>query len=200
MPASAPRLVRRLGVVAGLTALMAAPATVAPAADGPAQLSAAAFVPPAGTRQLVAEHLRLAAHERALTRTHRVARRLAAAQEKPLPASRYRARLARRSVRGLLAEQRRLQARLRAHRRTGGAPDVAIPAQLAAIAACESGGDPGAIGGGGSYRGKYQFSYATWSAVGGQGDPAAAPEVEQDRRAALLYARSGPGQWPVCGR
>ena len=64
---------------------------------------------------------------------------------------------------------------------------------------CESGGDPRAIGGGGAYRGKYQFSYSTWAGVGGTGDPAAAPEAEQDRRAAMLYARSGPGQWPVCG-
>ena len=72
-------------------------------------------------------------------------------------------------------------------------PKVAIPPQLASIAACESGGDPSAIGGGGAYRGKYQFSYSTWASVGGSGDPAAAPEAEQDRRAAMLYARSGPG-------
>jgi hypothetical protein len=80
------------------------------------------------------------------------------------------------------------------------APKVAVPPHLEAIALCESGGDPRAIGGGGAYRGKYQFSYATWAAVGGSGDPAAAPEAEQDMRAAMLYARSGPGQWPVCGR
>jgi hypothetical protein len=78
--------------------------------------------------------------------------------------------------------------------------DVAVSPHLQAIAQCESGGDPGAIGGGGLYRGKYQFSYATWAAVGGSGDPAAAPEAEQDMRAAMLYERSGPGQWPVCGR
>jgi hypothetical protein len=71
--------------------------------------------------------------------------------------------------------------------------------QLEAIAQCESGGDPTAIGGGGLYRGKYQFSYGTWHSVGGSGDPAAAPEAEQDRRAAILLARSGTGQWPVCG-
>lgn len=76
---------------------------------------------------------------------------------------------------------------------------VAVPPHLEAIAQCESGGDPTAIGGGGLYRGKYQFSVATWQAVGGSGDPAAAPEAEQDRRAAILYERSGPGQWPVCG-
>lgn len=78
-------------------------------------------------------------------------------------------------------------------------PEVDMPPQLEAIAACESGGDPSAIGGGGAYRGKYQFSPATWAAVGGSGDPAAAPEAEQDRRAALLYAQSGASQWPVCG-
>ena len=76
---------------------------------------------------------------------------------------------------------------------------VAVSPQLEAIAQCESGGDPTAIGGGGLYRGKYQFSVSTWQSVGGTGDPAAAPEAEQDRRAAILLARSGPGQWPVCG-
>ena len=39
----------------------------------------------------------------------------------------------------------------------------AAGSQLEAIAACESGGDPTAIGGGGLYRGKYQFSYGTWA-------------------------------------
>jgi hypothetical protein len=79
-------------------------------------------------------------------------------------------------------------------------PDpVAVPPHLQAIAQCESGGDPTAIGGGGLSRGKYQFSVATWQGVGGSGDPAAAAEAEQDRRAIMLYERSGPGQWPVCG-
>jgi Transglycosylase-like domain len=78
------------------------------------------------------------------------------------------------------------------------ASSVASP-QLEAIARCESGGDPTAIGGGGLYRGKYQFTVDTWRSIGGTGDPAAAPEAEQDRRAAILLARSGPGQWPACG-
>lgn len=78
-------------------------------------------------------------------------------------------------------------------------PAAGTPPELQAIAACESGGDPGAIGGGGAYRGKYQFTPATWQAVGGTGDPAAAPEAEQDRRAAILYAQSGASQWPSCG-
>jgi len=70
---------------------------------------------------------------------------------------------------------------------------------LDAIASCESGGDPTAVSSDGTYRGKYQFDYGTWEAMGGTGDPAAAPEAEQDYRAALLYAQSGSSPWPVCG-
>jgi hypothetical protein len=70
---------------------------------------------------------------------------------------------------------------------------------LDAIGACESGGDPTAVSSDGSYRGKYQFDFGTWESVGGSGDPAAAPEQEQDYRAALLYAQAGSSPWPVCG-
>ena len=76
---------------------------------------------------------------------------------------------------------------------------VAIPSHLAAIAACESGGNPHAIGGGGQYRGMFQMTYSAWSASGGLGDPAAASVAEQVKRAEILYAQAGPGQWPVCG-
>lgn len=70
---------------------------------------------------------------------------------------------------------------------------------LAAIAACESGGDPTAVSPTGQYRGKYQFSRPTWRAYGGTGDPAAAPEAVQDRIAARLYAAEGSAPWPNCG-
>ena len=70
---------------------------------------------------------------------------------------------------------------------------------LDAIAACESGGDPTAVDSSGTYRGKYQFDLGTWASVGGSGDPAAAPEAEQDYRAALLMSRAGSSPWPVCG-
>jgi len=83
--------------------------------------------------------------------------------------------------------------------RKAGSDLVAVPAHLEAIASCESGGDPRAIGGGGAYRGKYQFDMGRWTSVGGKGDPAAAPEAEQDRRAAILYAQAGASPWPACG-
>ncbi|HSS33039.1 MAG TPA: transglycosylase family protein [Solirubrobacterales bacterium] len=70
---------------------------------------------------------------------------------------------------------------------------------LESIASCESGGDPRIVSSDGSYRGKYQFDQGTWESVGGHGDPAAASEIEQDYRAALLYSRSGSSPWPVCG-
>ncbi len=101
-------------------------------------------------------------------------------------------------TRALRRDIRELRERL--VNRYGGAPDVPIPAALAAIAQCESHGNPRAISASGTYRGKYQFSFHTWSTVGGKGDPARASETEQDRRAAMLYRRDGPGQWPVCGR
>ncbi len=74
-----------------------------------------------------------------------------------------------------------------------------IQAHLTSIAACESHGSPTAIGGGGLYRGKYQFSYSTWASVGGRGDPATTHEWEQDYRAAILLTTGGAGHWPVCG-
>jgi hypothetical protein len=104
----------------------------------------------------------------------------------------------RRRTRALRRDIRALRKRL--NDRYGGAPDVPIPSALKAIAWCESRGNPRAVSASGMYRGKYQFSFATWRAVGGEGDPAAASETEQDRRAAILYRRYGPGQWPVCGR
>jgi hypothetical protein len=93
---------------------------------------------------------------------------------------------------------RQLRTRIR-RVRTHLAAVSAVRGVLEQIAACESHGNPRAIGGGGAFRGKYQFTYGTWASVGGKGDPAAAPEAEQDRRAALLLQRTGSSPWPVCG-
>jgi peptidoglycan hydrolase-like protein with peptidoglycan-binding domain len=70
---------------------------------------------------------------------------------------------------------------------------------LERIARCESGGDPTAVSADGRYRGKYQFSRATWRTMGGSGDPAAAPESVQDAIAAKLLAAEGTSPWPNCG-
>ena len=102
------------------------------------------------------------------------------------------------STRHLREANRELRRENRKLRRAA-AKAPATPAHLQSIAACESGGNPGAVDASGTYRGKYQFDMQTWASVGGSGDPAAAPEAEQDRRAAMLYSRAGSSPWPVCG-
>ena len=69
---------------------------------------------------------------------------------------------------------------------------------LASIRACESGGNYSTNTGNGFY-GAYQFTQSTWQSVGGTGNPANASPAEQDKRAAILYAREGASPWPVCG-
>lgn len=69
----------------------------------------------------------------------------------------------------------------------------------AALANCESGGNPRAVDPSGTYYGLYQFSVSTWASLGGSGLPSNASSAEQTTRAELLYERSGSGQWPVCG-
>jgi len=68
----------------------------------------------------------------------------------------------------------------------------------AALAGCESGGNPRAVNPAGYY-GLYQFALSTWYSVGGTGNPVDASPSEQTYRAQVLYQRSGAGQWPVCG-
>jgi uncharacterized protein YabE (DUF348 family) len=68
----------------------------------------------------------------------------------------------------------------------------------AALARCESGGNPRAVNPAGYY-GLYQFSLHTWASVGGSGNPINASAAEQTARAQTLYARGGAGQWG-CGR
>ena len=84
--------------------------------------------------------------------------------------------------------ERRAELRRRRREAFSTLPGGVSLATLAAIGACESGGDPTAVSSDGSYRGKYQFDYGTWESVGGSGDPAAASEAGAGlpRRAALL--------------
>jgi hypothetical protein len=111
----------------------------------------------------------------------------------------------RRSPRPSPASSRRHEAGPAPARRSSGASGessggAAPSGGFAALAQCESGGNPGAVSSTGKYRGLYQFSVETWRSVGGAGDPAAASAAEQTRRAQMLLARSGAGQWPECGR
>ena len=69
----------------------------------------------------------------------------------------------------------------------------------AALAACESGGNPTIVSSNGLYHGLYQFSTGTWQSVGGSGVASQASAGEQTSRAQALYSRSGVGQWPHCG-
>lgn len=98
------------------------------------------------------------------------------------------------------ARQQRRQQRLKLREKFGDLPGSVTRETLNSIAECESGGDPEIVSSNGLYHGKYQFHPDTWESVGGEGLPSEAPEAEQDYRAALLYERSGPGQWPVCGQ
>lgn len=69
----------------------------------------------------------------------------------------------------------------------------------AALADCESSGNPRAVNPAGYY-GLYQFNVGTWRSVGGSGMPHEATPREQTYRAQLLYKQRGASPWPVCGR
>ncbi|MFC5181868.1 resuscitation-promoting factor [Actinomadura harenae] len=82
-----------------------------------------------------------------------------------------------------------------------GAGGDAARLNWAALAKCESGGNPHSVNPAGYY-GLYQFSLPSWASVGGSGRPSDAPAAEQTYRAQLLYKRVGgrwQGQWPNCG-
>ena len=68
-------------------------------------------------------------------------------------------------------------------------------------AECESGRNPRAIGGGGLYRGAFQFMKSTWRASPRSpgGDPIRYSYRTQAVVAVLLKRRDGAGHWPNCG-
>ena len=196
---------RNVMSLAATTAALAVPAGAAIADAGAASRTA---TPPTidvalpGPHDTVRAKLNAAVRPPLVDDVVRLARAKARLRDRRLRDG-YRDAVATWSPRRLRAERRDLGAelrRLRAERRSatpaGGGSTAS--AGLEAIAACESGGDPGAVDASGTYRGKYQFDMQTWQSVGGTGDPAAAPEAEQDRRAAILYARAGSSPWPAC--
>lgn len=76
-------------------------------------------------------------------------------------------------------------------------PSADLDGVWAALAQCESGGNP-ATNTGNGYYGLYQFSLGTWQSLGGTGLPSDASAAEQTALAQALQARSGWGQWPAC--
>jgi Transglycosylase-like domain len=66
---------------------------------------------------------------------------------------------------------------------------------------CESGRDPDAIGGGGKYRGAFQFMKSTWRQAPKSpgGDPIKYSLVTQSVVAVKLKHREGTSAWPNCG-
>jgi hypothetical protein len=149
------------------------------------------------------EHHTELAQQRLTRKATRLAERVAEVRDRGFSPRAYRrdvhdddpARLADR-VRAL---RRELRDARRDRARAARNADSAASPTLEAIAACESGGNPATNTGNGFY-GKYQFTLSTWQSVGGTGNPAAASEAEQNKRAAILYAREGAAPWPVCGR
>jgi uncharacterized protein YabE (DUF348 family) len=79
----------------------------------------------------------------------------------------------------------------------GGSVAGADGLNWAALAQCESSGNPRAVNPNGHY-GLYQFSLSTWRSVGGSGNPIDASPAEQTYRAKVLYKKAGAGQWS-CG-
>ena len=202
-----------------LAGALLAPATPAPAQDGDDRLRpvlARAITGGDGVTAQAAD----AAHKRLVRRHMTVARRYADLKDVILDEPSLGAahmtnssREVREATQRLRAKNEALRKARRAERRaaeraaggsatgpgSGSGGGSAPSGSLQSIAQCESGGDPGAVGGGGAYRGKYQFDRQTWSSVGGSGDPAAAPESEQDRRAQMLLRQRGTSPWPTCG-
>ena len=68
-------------------------------------------------------------------------------------------------------------------------------------AECESGKDPDAIGGGGRYRGAFQFMRSSWHHAPKTpgGDPIDYGYKTQAVVAVALKKREGTKPWPVCG-
>lgn len=188
------RRTRKLAAVGALGA--AASPTAIALADQPAAPAAAAprAVAPLHAHLAGAPTVRSQMRDNQHTRLLRTYRRVADAPD--------------RSARFWSNDQlRREIARLRAARRAAATTSANGTAatgggaggQLASIRACESGGNYSTNTGNGFY-GAYQFTQQSWEAVGGTGNPAAASPAEQDKRAAMLMAQSGSGNWPVCGR
>ncbi|HEX6020488.1 MAG TPA: transglycosylase family protein [Solirubrobacter sp.] len=187
------------------TALAVGATVLAIPASANADVQSDIRVPLAGhlsVKSQMTEHHRELAQRRLTRKATRVARALAHARGRGFSARAYRRRIADESPARLAARVRSLRRELkraRQRQRASASANASASPTLEAIAACESGGNPATNTGNGFY-GKYQFTLSTWQSVGGTGNPAEASEAEQNKRAAILYAREGASPWPVCGR
>jgi hypothetical protein len=174
---------------ASLIAVLSTPAAIA-----------VADTPHSNQPKAHASAARIASHRTLLDRALRLARKDARMRGSHLRPG-YRSALRTWSNERLRGRIDTLERRIREMNRWGDLPPVtpAERSKLSRIAQCESGGNPHAVGGGGRYRGLFQFDYGTWASVGGHGDPAQAPAEEQYRRAAVLLRKRGTAPWPVCG-
>jgi hypothetical protein len=189
-------------VLAVGAATLAVPASAFGAAQSDIQAPLAGHLTVASQMREVHTEL---AQKRLTRKAWRLARRLADHRDEGFSPVEYRRRVAddppvriARRIRTLRVVIKQEQRRERRRAAKVARAATASPT-LEAIAACESGGNPGTNTGNGFY-GKFQFTLQTWASVGGSGNPASASEAEQNKRAAMLYAREGSAPWPVCGR
>lgn len=70
----------------------------------------------------------------------------------------------------------------------------------AAVAQCESRGNPRSSNSANGYYGMFQFSVTAWKTAGGSGNPMDYSAAEQLMRAKRLYQIRGWRAWPVCGK
>lgn len=168
-----------------------------------------ASAPPAGARVQPADAMPRWAEQLQANKleTARRAHQLAAAKARRAAAARRAARAAARRAARRAAHRAAVLAAQRQARNAQQAPSTSpAPAQpsgagLSGVWACiaqhESGGNPASNSGNGFY-GAFQFTLASWQAVGGPpGLPSHYPLSVQLHYAEVLQAQSGWGNWPV---
>jgi hypothetical protein len=70
----------------------------------------------------------------------------------------------------------------------------------AAVAECESHGNPSSSNTANGYYGMFQFTVTAWKTAGGEGNPMEYTAAVQLLRAKRLYMLRGWRPWPVCGK
>jgi Transglycosylase-like domain len=197
----------------GIAAAASAVAVALPGGATAGAATAAAYLPGAGVAPA-----RATPHSARQSPAHQIEMARRAQQLAAIKAMRAEARRAARAAARRARAEGRRAARRAAHRaaalaaqhqarqahRTPSAtsapaqPSGATPSGVwACIAQHESGGNPAANTGNGFY-GAFQFTVASWQAVGGpSGLPSSYPLSVQLHYAEVLQARSGWGNWPV---